>query len=135
MPEGTPSRVGTTVWAALGPTSVTTSNTSAPSAASAVNHETQSNDAIAGNTPWVDTRPRVGFVPTMSHSAAGTRPEPAVSVPSARGTSPLATANAEPALEPPAMKRSSNGLRHTPYWGDRVPTSPVANWSRLVLPT
>ena len=29
---------------------------------------------------------------------------------------------------------SSSGLRHAPY-GDRVPTSPVANWSRLVLPT
>jgi len=32
---------------------------------------------------------------------AGTRPDPAVSVPSAKGTSPRATATAEPELEPP----------------------------------
>ena len=39
----------------------------------------------------------------MLLNAAGTRPEPAVSVPSAKETSPAATATAEPELEPPAM--------------------------------
>ena len=34
---------------------------------------------------------------------AGTRPEPAVSVPSAKSTRPRATATAEPELEPPLM--------------------------------
>ena len=35
---------------------------------------------------------------------AGTRPEPAVSVPSASGTRPAATATAEPELEPPGIR-------------------------------
>ncbi|CCJ92704.1 hypothetical protein BN131_377 [Cronobacter malonaticus 681] len=37
----------------------------------------------------------------MLLNPAGTRPEPAVSVPSAKATSPRATVDAEPALEPP----------------------------------
>ena len=45
---------------------------------------------------------------------AGTRPEPAVSVPSASGTRPAATATAEPELEPPGMSSASNGLRGMP---------------------
>ena len=40
---------------------------------------------------------------------AGTRPEPAVSVPSANGTSPRATATAEPELEPPLMRSAREG--------------------------
>jgi hypothetical protein len=39
----------------------------------------------------------------MLLKAAGTRPDPAVSVPSAKLTSPAATAAAEPELEPPGM--------------------------------
>ena len=45
----------------------------------------------------------LGFSPTMLLKAAGTRPEPAVSVPSAKLASPGATATAEPELEPPEM--------------------------------
>ena len=52
-------------------------------------------------TPAVLTRPGVGFRPTMLLKPAGTRPEPAVSVPSANGTSPRDTTTAEPELEPP----------------------------------
>ena len=37
----------------------------------------------------------------MLPKAAGTRPEPAVSVPSAKRTMPAATAQAEPEEEPP----------------------------------
>ena len=51
----------------------------------------------------VETSPRLGLRPTMLLSAAGTRPEPAVSVPSASGTRPAATATAEPELDPPGM--------------------------------
>ena len=80
------------------------------------------------------TRPRVGLTPTMPLKAAGTRPEPAVSVPSASSTSPEATATAEPELDPPDTRAGSNTDEHAPY-GDRVPTSPVANWSMFVLPT
>ncbi len=48
-------------------------------------------------------KPLVGFNPTMLLNAAGTRPDPAVSVPSAKLTRPAATATAEPALEPPGI--------------------------------
>ncbi len=95
---------------------------------------TQSKDRHAGTTPAVDTMPTVPFTPTIPFSAAGTRPEPAVSVPSATSTWPRATATAEPLLLPPAMRRGSTAQRTAPY-GLRVPTRPVANWSRLVLPT
>jgi hypothetical protein len=66
------------------------------------NNDTQSNERDAGTTPRVLTLPRVGFSPTTPQHAAGTRPEPAVSVPSANGTTPRATSAAEPELEPPA---------------------------------
>ena len=67
-------------------------------------------------------------------NAAGTRPDPAVSVPNAKGTSPAATATADPELDPPDTRAGSNTQAGMPY-GERVPFSPVANWSRLVLPT
>ena len=76
----------------------------------------------------------LGLKPTSRLSAAGTRPEPAVSVPSANAACPRATATAEPELEPPLISSSRSALRVAPY-GLRVPTSPVANWSRFALPT
>src|SRR3954471_13705236 len=88
----------------------------------------------AGTTPRALTRPGVGLRPTMLLKAAGMRPDPAVSVPSAKGTSPRETATADPELEPPLMRSVANVLLGRPY-GERVPTRPVANWSRLVLPT
>jgi hypothetical protein len=56
------------------------------------------NDSGAGQ---VDTRPRWGFSPTRWVQAAGMRIEPAPSEPTAAGTSPAATAAAEPPEEPP----------------------------------
>src|SRR5262245_803614 len=97
------------------------------------NTETQSRVRQAGTTPAVDTSPRLGLRPTMLLNPAGTRPEPAVSLPSASGTKPAATAIAEPELDPPGISAGSNRLRAMP-WGVRTPTRPVANWSRLVLP-
>ncbi len=64
---------------------------------------TQSSVRQAGTTPNVETRPRLGFNPTMLLRLAGTRPEPAVSVPSASGTMPAETATADPELEPPGI--------------------------------
>src|SRR5438445_13874910 len=96
--------------------------------------ETQSSERHAGTTPAALIRPRVGLSPTMLLNAAGTRPEPAVSVPRAKLTNPAATATAEPDDEPPGISDGPNGFRGVPY-GDRVPTRPVANWSRFVLPT
>ena len=60
--------------------------------------DTQSSERQAGTTPRLLRWPRLGFSPTMLLSAAGTRPEPAVSVPSAKLTRPEATATAEPEL-------------------------------------
>jgi hypothetical protein len=45
--------------------------------------------------------PRVGLSPTTLLKPAGTRPDPAVSVPKAKETRPAATATADPELEPP----------------------------------
>src|SRR5690606_9453496 len=96
--------------------------------------DTQSSERHAGTTPRVLSRPRVGFRPTRLLDAAGMRPEPAVSVPSAKLAKPSATATADPELEPPEMYCGSKALRQAPQ-GERVPTRPVANWSRLVFPT
>ena len=76
--------------------------------------EMQSSVRQAGTTPAVEIAPRLGFKPTMLFEPAGTRPEPAVSVPSANGTSPAATATAEPELEPPGMSSRIEGLRGIP---------------------
>jgi hypothetical protein len=63
--------------------------------------ETHSRERQAGITPLVLIAPLVGFRPTKLLNAAGTRPDPAVSVPNAKLTKPLATATAEPELDPP----------------------------------
>ncbi|MOA34996.1 hypothetical protein D3C78_1564160 [compost metagenome] len=68
----------------------------------AVKVVTQSSVRQAGTTPAVEINPRVAFNPTRLFNAAGTRPEPAVSVPKAKLATPRATASDEPALEPPA---------------------------------
>ena len=56
----------------------------------------------------------MGLTPTMPLRAAGTRPEPAVSVPSAMSTMPSATATAEPEDDPPEMRAGSQALRTAP---------------------
>ena len=106
------------------------------SAASTVraNTEIVSTERHAGTMPVAEIAPTVGFSPTMLPNAAGTRPEPAVSVPSAISTIPAATAMPDPDDEPPGTCAALNTLRGVPY-GLRTPTRPVANWSRLVLPT
>ena len=111
-----------------------TDSTAAVSPTSAAKTLTQSNERQAGTTPAVETRPRVGLQPTIPFIAAGTRPDPAVSVPSAKGTSPAATATADPELDPPEMSRPPKTLSQAPN-GERTPVSPVANWSRFVFPT
>jgi hypothetical protein len=77
--------------------------------------------------------PLVGFKPTKLLNAAGTRPEPAVSVPNEKLTKPFATTTAEPELDPPEICSLLKTLLQAPY-GDLTPTRPVANWSMLVLP-
>ena len=50
----------------------------------------------------------------MLLSAAGTLPEPAVSVPSASGTIPRATATADPELDPPLTRSAAQGIARHP---------------------
>src|SRR5580704_11337172 len=50
------------------------------------------------------TRPSVGLMPTTPQAAAGDTIEPSVSVPTASGASPAATATAEPELEPDGLR-------------------------------
>ena len=90
------------------------SNAAARSATRRANGPTWSNDHASGTTPARETRPNVGLSPNTPHSAAGTRIEPLVSVPSESGTRPAATAAAEPPEEPPAMRDGSCGLRVGP---------------------
>ena len=117
----------------LGIVAAAVPNTSQASATVMAKIEIVSSVRQAGTTPVADNAPSVGFSPTMPFSAAGTRPEPAVSVPSANAAMPRATATAEPEEEPPGTIAGSSALRGTGY-GVRTPTRPVANWSRLVLP-
>ena len=91
-----------------------TASTAAASAVSRVKTLTQSSERQAGSTPVVVTSPRVGLSPTIPFIAAGTRPEPAVSVPRANGTTPDATATALPELDPPAIRSPPNTLSGAP---------------------
>ena len=81
-----------------------------------------------------DTRARVGLRPTSPHSLAGMRIDPPPSLAWPMGTSPAATAAADPPLEPPVERVVSQGLRVGPYaCGSvvgRMPSSGV-----FVLPT
>ena len=87
-----------------------------PSASSTerANTDIVSIDRQAGTMPIADTDPMVGFRPTMLPNAAGTRPDPAVSVPSAKVTMPAATAQPLPDEDPPGTSVASNTLRGTP---------------------
>src|SRR5690242_12974186 len=98
----------------------------AASSTSLVKVVMQSRLRHAGTRPRELQRPRVGLKPTRLLNAAGTRPEPAVSDPSASGTTPAPTNTAEPELEPPLTYSRLNTQPRLPY-GLRVPTSPVAN--------
>ena len=70
----------------------------------------------------------------MPHSAAGWRIEPPVSVPSAHGALPAATAAALPPDEPPGTRVRSHGLSAGPK-AEFSFDEPIANSSWLVLPS
>ena len=61
--------------------------------------------------PYRDTRPYVGFIPTKLQYAAGRRMELPVSVPVPARLIPVATATADPELDPPGTRVTSYGLR------------------------
>ena len=69
---------------------------------------------VPGTPPDRLTRPWVGFSPAMPQSAAGFLTEPALSVPMDARHRLAATAAAEPPLEPPVARPTSQGLRLGP---------------------
>ena len=75
-----------------------------------------------------ETRPYVGFTPTVPQKAAGWRTEPPVSLPSATGTQSVATATTEPPEEPPGTRVGSCGFRDVPKAEFSV-EDPIANSS------
>src|SRR5258707_12064038 len=81
-------------------------------------------------------RPRVVFSPTTPQHAAGTRIEPAVSVPKATSAIPVATATAEPLDDPPGIRFQIrlNGFSGVPKYSLN-PEGATANSLRLVFPT
>src|ERR1019366_1581396 len=81
----------------------------------------------------VGISPRVVFRPSIPVHAAGTRIDPAPSLPTAAPTSPAATAAALPPLEPPGGKRGSHGLRVFPHVGVSV-NGHWVNSGTFVLP-
>src|SRR5690606_34385827 len=91
-----------------------TASTRWASSAVSAKIEMVSSDLQAGTTPVADSRPQVGLWPTRLLNEAGTRPEPAVSVPSEKLAYPLATATADPELDPPEMYSGSKLLRQAP---------------------
>ena len=68
----------------------------------------------------------------MPHSAAGWRTEPPVSVPSAHGASPAATAAALPPDEPPGTRVRSHGFSAAPN-AEFSLEEPIANSSWLAF--
>ena len=62
-------------------------------------------------------RPKLGLSPTTPDHEAGIRTEPPMSVPSASGTHPEATAAPDPPEDPPGVRVSSQGFRVTPQSG------------------
>ena len=73
-----------------------------------------STDHESGTIPRVGTSPVEGRIPVTPQNAEGMRIEPAVSVPSAPGTSPAATAAPLPPLDPPQTRSSAHGLHARP---------------------
>jgi hypothetical protein len=64
----------------------------------------------SGMAPAIGIRPWVGFSPTVPQKEDGTLIEPAVSVPIVNGTLRVATAAAEPPLDPPVSRSGAHGL-------------------------
>ena len=72
-------------------------------------------------------------MPKIAQAAAGMRMEPPVSVPTASGTTPAATAAPDPPLEPPGTWLRFQGFRVGPWYGLSV-VGPKANSCVAVLP-
>src|SRR3954462_2787993 len=90
--------------------------------------------ASTGYKPLIEIKPNVVFRPTIPQQAAGTRIEPAVSVPNATSAISVASATAFPEDDPPGIKSRLNGLTGVPKYSF-IPDVATANSVRFVLPT
>ena len=79
------------------------------------------------------TRPGADRSPTTLQKLAGLRSEPPMSLPSAMGSMPQASATAAPPLLPPQVRDVSYGLRVAPKTGLKV-WDPAPNSGTFVLP-
>ena len=84
--------------------------------------------------PGCGTRPKLGLCPTSPQNAAGMRIEPPPSLAVPRGTTPAATAAAEPLDDPPGVRSRCHGLRLTPHALVRAKLR-MPNSGAAVLPT
>ena len=75
--------------------------------------------------PSSESRPWVGLIALVPQHADGIRSEPHVSLPSAAGIMPAASAAALPPLEPPATRSSAHGL---PTWSVVPPAANSWVW-------
>jgi hypothetical protein len=71
----------------------------------------------SGKQPSSGTSPWLGLKPTTPQQAAGILIEPPESDPSAASARPAASAAAEPALEPPAVRPAASGFGTAPKCG------------------
>src|SRR3954470_17184699 len=84
--------------------------------------------------PLIEIKPNVVLRPTTPQHAAGTRIDPAVSVPKATSASPFATATALPDDDPPGIRLRRSGFFGVPKYSFK-PEGATANSVRFVLPT
>ncbi len=86
-----------------------------------------------GTTPSSESSPWVGFSPTRSFQAAGTRADPAVSEPMPAAARPKATEAAAPEDDPPGVRSGSLMLGDVAVIG-LMPRTEKASSLRWVLP-
>jgi hypothetical protein len=111
-----------------------TSSSAAASSTVGANGPICSRELAYATSPYRETRPYEGLMPTTPQNAAGQRTDPPVSLPSARSASPAATAAADPPEEPPGTRSGSWGFRVGPN-SDVSVVVPIPNSSMLALPT
>ena len=70
-----------------------------------------SSEGASATPPARLIRPNVGLIPATPQKVAGMRTDPPVSLATAAGTMPEATAAADPPLEPPGTRPVFHGLR------------------------
>ena len=76
----------------------------------------------------------MGLIPAIPQKQAGIRIEPPVSLPSASGTIPVASAAAEPPLDPPGTRSEFQGFSVLPSLAFWVVIPQPNSWER-VAPT